>query len=62
MVGRSQVRSPVGTAGEFSFPTVCADSNSVSLPYPYYLQWHVKYPGHCAKGEDDRMPLKAHNS
>ena len=47
---------------EFSFPTVCAESSSVSLPYPCYPSGHVKYPGHCAKGVDDRMQLNAHNS
>ena len=38
-------------AGEFSSPesTLCADSYSVSFPYPMLPQWHVKDPGHSAK-------------
>ena len=51
MIDRLRVRIPAGAAGEFSSPklTLCANSYFV-LP-----QWHVKDPGHSAKGEGGRL-------
>ena len=59
MIEGLRVRIPTGAAGEFSSPelTLCADSNSVSVPHPVLPQWHVKDPGHSAKSADGRLHL-----
>ena len=58
MLERLQVRIPAGAAGELSSPevTLCADSNSVSVPPP----WQVKDPGRSAKSAGGTLQLNAH--
>ena len=62
MIEGLRVRIPTGAAGEFSSPelTLCADSNSVSVPHPVLPQWHVKDPGHSAKSADGRLHVNTH--
>ena len=46
VIERSRVRIPAGTAGEFFSPelTLCADSNSVSVPPPCYHSGTLRTP------------------
>ena len=37
--------------------TLCADSYSVSVPFPVLPQWHVKDPGHSDKSAGGRLHL-----
>ena len=62
MIERMPVRIPAGTAEEFSSPesTLCVDFYSVSVPTPLLLHWHVKDPGHAAKGAGVRLHLHTH--
>ena len=63
MIERSRVRSPAGTAGEFSSPgsTFCADSYfGIRSTPPCYHSKHVKNPGHSAKSAGGRLQLNTH--
>ena len=54
MIKSSWVQIPAGKAGEFSSPgsTFCADSYVGIRSTPVLPQYHVKDPGHSAKGEE----------
>ena len=53
----SRVRVPAGEAGECSFPgsTIRVDSYFGIRSTPVLPQYHVKDPGHSAKGADGRL-------
>ena len=57
MIEMSWVRIPAGAAGEFSSPgsTFCADSIFGICSTPVLPQWHIKEPGHSAKGAGGRL-------
>ena len=61
-VERSRVQIPSGAAGEFSSPgsTLCADSYFGICSTPVLPQWHVKDPGHSAKGAGGRLKLNTY--
>ena len=68
-IEKLRVRFPGGATGEFSSPklTLCADSNSVSIPPPPHPttirmlpQRRVKDPGHSARYAGGRLHLNTH--
>ena len=62
MIERSQIRVPVGGAGEFFFQCQLSVLTliSASVSTPVLPQKHVKDPGHSAKRAGGRLQLKTH--
>ena len=62
MIEKSRVRVPAGAVGEFSSPgsTFCGDSYFGTCSTPVLPQYHVKDPGHSAKGAGGRLQLNTH--
>ena len=59
MIERLRVRNPAEAVVEFSSLELPlrGGSYSVSVPPPVSSQWHVKDPGHSAKGAGGRLHL-----
>ena len=62
MIERSRVRTPEGSAGDFSslWSTFCADSYFGFRSTRVLPQYHVKDPGHSAKSPGGRLQLNTH--